>query len=454
MSHWQLLELSEDADARSIKRAYARLLKQHRPDDDPQAFQRLREAYESALAEAAWRAEDDQQVLAAPAPASPPSAQSTPPALPLEQIAPTLATSPPQPSLAQMQQWLADGQERQVIDALHLWLASEWLVALERREQFEQDLLAWLESAPQWSPAFFERVCQAMGWDATQGALPCAYWRWSGLIQRCEQHALEVAVRQNLDRFDADPELYRETALLLKPMSDRQRRSLADLFHDYDWQRFSELAQTLEYQHPELPARLDLQPLDNWRQWLPATSYFGVYAFLWFSLSLLLLATLVTHPNRLGSSALLLSPLFVAAVVFVGMKVYRIWTFLAVLLAPLDVPLSRWMLPPTWYRQSAGLLVLRHVLPSAAPAALAFVWCKEVPWLQWSSPLLMFVGTLYFTHLALSGGRVPLWDRLRAAIMRPLRRLPWHLLRRENVLICLAVIATGIWVFMRAKPGL
>lgn len=179
----------------------------------------------------------------------------------------------------------------------------------------------------------------------------------------------------------------------------------------------------------------------------------GVYAFLWFSLSLLLVATQVTHPNRLGNSAMLLSPLFVAAVVFVGMKAYRIWRFLAVLLAPLDVPLSRWMRPRTWYRQSAGLLVLRHVLPSAAPATLAFVWCKDVPWLQRSSPLLIFVGTLYFTHLALSGGRRPLWEPLRAAVMRPLGRLPWHLLRRENVLICLAMIATGIWVFMQAKPG-
>ncbi|MBK5000642.1 J domain-containing protein [Pseudomonas sp. S31] len=46
---WQVLELSPEADERSIKRQYARLLKRTRPDEDPVAFQRLREAYEEAL---------------------------------------------------------------------------------------------------------------------------------------------------------------------------------------------------------------------------------------------------------------------------------------------------------------------------------------------------------------------------------------------------------------------
>lgn len=49
---WALgfLELGADADERAIKRAYARRLKQVRPDVDPQGFQRLHEAYQAALA--------------------------------------------------------------------------------------------------------------------------------------------------------------------------------------------------------------------------------------------------------------------------------------------------------------------------------------------------------------------------------------------------------------------
>lgn len=50
MNCWDILGLEADADARSIKRQYATLLKVHRPDEDPSGFQRLREAYEQALA--------------------------------------------------------------------------------------------------------------------------------------------------------------------------------------------------------------------------------------------------------------------------------------------------------------------------------------------------------------------------------------------------------------------
>lgn len=61
MNPWTLLGLDADADTRSIKRRYAQLLKQHRPDEDADAFQRLREAYEQALAHAAAqdRSRDD-----------------------------------------------------------------------------------------------------------------------------------------------------------------------------------------------------------------------------------------------------------------------------------------------------------------------------------------------------------------------------------------------------------
>jgi hypothetical protein len=54
MSCWTVLGLSADADTRTIKRQYAALLKQTRPDEDPEGFQRLREAYEHALNAKEW----------------------------------------------------------------------------------------------------------------------------------------------------------------------------------------------------------------------------------------------------------------------------------------------------------------------------------------------------------------------------------------------------------------
>jgi hypothetical protein len=48
---WALrwLELPPEADERAIKRAYAQRLRLHRPDRDPEGFQRLHEAYQAAL---------------------------------------------------------------------------------------------------------------------------------------------------------------------------------------------------------------------------------------------------------------------------------------------------------------------------------------------------------------------------------------------------------------------
>ena len=46
---WEVLDLPARSDERSIKRQYAKLLKVRRPDEDPGAFQQLREAYEQAL---------------------------------------------------------------------------------------------------------------------------------------------------------------------------------------------------------------------------------------------------------------------------------------------------------------------------------------------------------------------------------------------------------------------
>lgn len=50
MDCWQILELKATDDQRAIKRAYLARIKESRPEEDAQAFQRVRAAYETALA--------------------------------------------------------------------------------------------------------------------------------------------------------------------------------------------------------------------------------------------------------------------------------------------------------------------------------------------------------------------------------------------------------------------
>ncbi len=69
----RFLGLGPDADERAIKRAYAARLKTTRPDEDPEGFQRLNEAYQAALA---WRQRhppggDDTGTASSPRPAEP-----------------------------------------------------------------------------------------------------------------------------------------------------------------------------------------------------------------------------------------------------------------------------------------------------------------------------------------------------------------------------------------------
>lgn len=50
MDCWHILQIAPTSDERTIKRAYAKLLKTTRPDDDAEGYQRLREAFDEALA--------------------------------------------------------------------------------------------------------------------------------------------------------------------------------------------------------------------------------------------------------------------------------------------------------------------------------------------------------------------------------------------------------------------
>lgn len=90
MNIYQILGISSDADSKEIRRAYARLIKEFRPETHPVEFGNIREAYEIALAryaemqaaaeaEAAEQAQQEAEQVANQAAVTPDSAQASSP---------------------------------------------------------------------------------------------------------------------------------------------------------------------------------------------------------------------------------------------------------------------------------------------------------------------------------------------------------------------------------------
>ena len=63
MSLWNLLEIEPTEDIKTIKRAYSKKLKVYHPEDDPEGFQKLREAYDFALKYAENNKNNDNEVI-------------------------------------------------------------------------------------------------------------------------------------------------------------------------------------------------------------------------------------------------------------------------------------------------------------------------------------------------------------------------------------------------------
>lgn len=51
MSPWKRLQLEPTHDAKAIRRAYAQQLKRYHPEEDPEGYQQLRQAYEQIMTE-------------------------------------------------------------------------------------------------------------------------------------------------------------------------------------------------------------------------------------------------------------------------------------------------------------------------------------------------------------------------------------------------------------------
>ncbi|WP_454732361.1 MULTISPECIES: hypothetical protein [Cupriavidus] len=226
--HWQVLQLAPTTDARRIRSAYAARLKVTRPDDDAEAFQALRAAYEFALEWARHHAQDEAAADAAgtpdtagPAPdgtpesrppqagAAPPSSPSSPPsplvkaASPVRGSLPAIALPPlpapqsalPDPAELAQAMWARlaasfpppppdapagshagpdrgelAAQSLPVAEALQRCLRDDAFVSIEARDRFEWLALRYC-ARDDASPAARAALFEGFGWEAESAHL-------------------------------------------------------------------------------------------------------------------------------------------------------------------------------------------------------------------------------------------------------------------------------------------
>ncbi|MGY2234483.1 J domain-containing protein [Pseudomonas gingeri] len=378
MDCWSILQLPDDADQRSIKRSYARLLKTTRPDDDAEGFQRLREAYEDALEIARWR-DDDEDVaelsVAAPVAVSEVSRHDTLPTEVVQQqewLTPGQAARLMQEYRQVLQDHLQAGREREFVNQLKLYSGQPWLQVFDHRQEWQHLILQLLHET-RWSLPLFERVCQLFGWDERTGVTPEPAWVWRAMIQRCEQEGFYqqlLAKAQNPQPWNANQ---LAAHLLLMPLTRAQQMALYQRFEAAEWQACQQLAETLAYQYPALLERLPDPDVFFWREFTPRPVPGNSWSWLWAASALALLLhflPLLAQKVLHGESSwvtLMLAGTWALIPVWVGRFLMPRWLTLSSRFIVQDVQLSQRLLPRR-INPNGYWLVLRHGVPQAVLA--------------------------------------------------------------------------------------
>ncbi|MDO8073274.1 J domain-containing protein [Janthinobacterium sp. SUN176] len=396
-SLWDILGTEPTGDERALKRAYAKRLKVTRPEDDPAAFQELREAYEYALRHAHLFAEEfpeppAAEAAAAEAPEAPPmepvdlwgvideavqEAQEAPaelwgiiaqePAPPPEQWG-VVAIDPAQEAANLWQGCLVLTRHADVGDVLAGMLQDDAMLNLDVREEFDLCALRYCASTG-YDLALRQALFEQLGWDRDFSYLARSHADLvRGAVQR---YRADRSFAHFSDNRDSYPGL--DCIMSQQPPSAYARQ----LFDRKFTLQLRELLHAIRWQHSEMLAcKLDTDLFEQWEHAVHAKRYFKQTALasggLGFMLHFMLAGVLDAAGFKLGDTAAYASLLGFQALAFslLAMHALRWPVPLFAHLEALQETLQE-RLPVLWQRP--GLRQLGWIVPYLVLALLLFL---------------------------------------------------------------------------------
>lgn len=281
-SLWDILGTEPTGDERAIKRAYAKRLKVTRPDDDPAAFQELRDAYEYALRNAPmfavqWQEQEQepQQETIAPETQAAPAelwgviTQETAPVAitsPAPELWGTVVIDPAEQAAGLWHELMTLAQQRNAADMLPGFMQGEELLNLDVREEFELCALHYCASEG-YDLSLRQALFDILGWNEDH-----AY-----LARRQPELMHNAMARYRADRsyalFLDNRDQHRGIACLLsqQPPSAYGRQ----LFDQAFTEEVKDLLRTVRWHHPEmLVYKLDGDLFQRWEHAVHSKRYF------------------------------------------------------------------------------------------------------------------------------------------------------------------------------------